>query len=263
MAEPLHARTARDGTRKYRDPATGIEYPSVTTITGSLSKDLVAWAAHETALATVDNFSRVRELVDDGTRDAAVDYIKSLSAARRARPADLGKLIHRIVESLAGDAPMPEITPEAAPYVHSFLAWVDDFAPDFVFNEAVVANPSVGYAGTLDAIVRLPHNRERVVVVDWKTGKRVYPEVALQLTAYRYAEEIWREQGKIAMPAVDGGAVLHLQPGGYEFRPVETNPAVFDYFRAIMRAHHWQRVYGKNVLGESIPTPASLAVSAP
>ena len=45
-----------------------------------------------------------------------------------------------------------------------------------------------GYAGTIDAIAIKPDRPEDgIYLIDYKTGKKIYPETALQLTAYRKA----------------------------------------------------------------------------
>ena len=50
--------------------------------------------------------------------------------------------------------------------------------------ERVVACPSCGYAGTLDLYARI---QGILTVLDWKSGKAIYPEAFLQNVAYRHA----------------------------------------------------------------------------
>src|ERR1035437_9451202 len=69
------------------------------------------------------------------------------------------------------------------PYMASFLAWVADFRPRFEATEFTVYNRTAGYAGTGDTLVWLPYfngateQRESLVLVDYKSGKNIYPEV--------------------------------------------------------------------------------------
>jgi len=70
-----------------------------------------------------------------------------------------------------------------------------------------------------------------VVLVDVKTGTRVYPEVCLQLAAYAAADFIGRPDGtEQLLPGLQAGAVLHLRPGGYRLLSVPIGRAVLEAF---------------------------------
>jgi len=136
------------------------------------------------------------------------------------------------------------------------VQWLEDFMPEFEMTEATVANPVVGYAGALDCVCRIPVLDKRLVI-DYKSGKGIYADVALQLSAYRYATEVWLPNAiKEPMPETDGGAVLHLKPGGYEFRPVFTGAAEFAAFCAARTAYVWKRENERRVICAPIPAPA-------
>ena len=69
----------------------------------------------------------------------------------------------------------------------AFMAWEDwrrsvKLKPIAV--EQVIYNEKHGYAGTLDLLADVDGV---LTVVDWKTGKAVYPEAHLQNEAYRQA----------------------------------------------------------------------------
>jgi hypothetical protein len=91
-----------------------------------------------------------------------------------------------------------------------------------------------GYAGTFDAIATLPGLG--LVLLDVKTGRRVYPEACLQLAAYAACEFVGDPDGRTEhpMPQVDTGAVLHLQPSGYRLIHVPVGRAVFEAFLAAL-----------------------------
>jgi hypothetical protein len=160
-------------------------------------------------------------------------------------------------------APWPEAIESYRP---GFVSWVNDFRPEFLAAEATVFNRSQAYAGTLDTIIRvragdlvaairangdnpaasieaaaiwagltsLPADTPLVVVVDFKTGRAVYAEVALQLSAYARHEFIGHPDGRTELPAIasDLGAVLHLRADGtYRFHLVRIDDAIYDAFR--------------------------------
>jgi hypothetical protein len=84
---------------------------------------------------------------------------------------------------------------------------------------------------------------------DYKTGKSVYPEVGMQLAAYRRATIGWTKNGtEIVPPATAGAVVLHVRPKdmpggeerGYSLRRSRPSDDVFDVFlaaKSIAAAH--------------------------
>jgi uncharacterized protein YecE (DUF72 family) len=143
--------------------------------------------------------------------------------------------------------PVYEPDSEDAPYIRSFLNFINDWEPRYIETEASVFNREHGYAGTLDAIVEIDGKR---YVMDYKTGKSVWPEVALQLAAYRYAEFIGRADGREdRLPHCNRGLVLHLRPDKYELVPVQVDGTVFDAFLSALDVHRWMKDVSKYVIG--------------
>jgi hypothetical protein len=113
--------------------------------------------------------------------------------------------------------------------MEAFEQFLADWTPHYVMTEASVFNTTEKYAGTLDAIV---HMNDARYLMDVKSGKGVYPEVGLQLAAYRYAEFIGLPDGsEEPMPQVDGAVVLHLpDEGGYDLLNIRADRDVFTAF---------------------------------
>jgi hypothetical protein len=118
------------------------------------------------------------------------------------------------------------------------------------------------YAGTLDAILHLPKHVDLFgnghVVVDYKTSaKGPYPEVALQLAAYRNADfAVLADGTKVDIPEITGGAVLSIvPPDPCKLIEVDCGPGVFDVFLAIQEVYrNWfvKGGYEKRVLGREL-----------
>ena len=198
------------------------------------------------------------------TRDLALRWIKGAADRHRDAAAERGTAVHAEAEQLvlqhARDAsrlildrmaikPWPD---EIAAYQQAFVDWVEDFHPVFLAAEATVFNRAQAYAGTLDAIVRLhlAGGLELVVIVDFKTGKAVYPEVALQLAPYARAEFVGAPDGRTELPMVpvEAGAVLHLTPKGYQFRLVRIDEPIFAAFQYAREVYRFVNETGKTVL---------------
>lgn len=99
------------------------------------------------------------------------------------------------------------------------------------------------------------------LLLDHKTGSGVYPEVALQLAAYRHAQFMEAPDGsEHPVPEVDGGAVLHLRPDGYELVPVVCDEQVFSHFLWFREGFRWIEDVSKDVIGDPI-RPAAREVA--
>jgi hypothetical protein len=127
-----------------------------------------------------------------------------------------------------------------------FSQFVTARRPRFVTSEATVFSRRHGYAGTLDAICVLDGT---LTLLDVKTGKSVYPEVALQLAAYAHADFVGHPDGtERRLPPVAAGAALHLRPGGYELVPVPIGEQVLAAFLAALEVFRWASEQAPKVL---------------
>jgi hypothetical protein len=259
---------------------------SVTTIIGALDKPaLVHWSAIETAKAAVDGIDIVQSRLRNEGRDSAIDYLKG---ARFRRPpgqrgaAELGTAVHAACEQYALTGTRPDVDGEVAPFVVQFDRFLQEFQPRYVATEVTVYEPEYSYAGTSDAFLNIDGMR---LIVDYKTSresfdakgnpKGPYPEVALQLAAYRHASlaAVWRarrfesfrrryyllsamEKAQAApVPEVDGGVVIYLTPDRYGVYPVRCDESVFEQFLYVIEAARWSFETSKAVIGHPMMPP--------
>lgn len=163
--------------------------------------------------------------------------------------ANLGSHVHSVCERIAKGEDTGDIQEAAVPYVNSFRQFIEDYSPEFVETEATVFSRTHGYAGTADAFIIIDG---KLYVVDYKTGKSVWPEVALQLAAYRHGDFFGRSDGtEDPIPKVDGALVLHIRPEGYTAIPVDAGADTFDTFLSALDIFRWQRIDGKHAMGEA------------
>lgn len=244
----------RGGSRFYVDPDdVRIKVPGVTSVVGMLPKDfLTYWAAKESAEAAVTNWDIVSKLVQrDPT--GAVDYLKGAHRRKSKAASDLGSAAHDMFERQArGDTiNLRHVHADIKPHVRWFDEFLQEIQPEFLHLEETVWSDAHQYAGSFDAIARVDGE---IVVLDWKTSKAVYDSVALQLSAYRYADRIIRaEDGQsVDVPAMHGGAVLHVRPEGWSFVPVECGEVVYGAFLALREVFEWEADGKKKVVGKPI-----------
>lgn len=190
MSAPVLARD-RSG-RRYVWPPKGpseLVVPSVTTILGQLSKPaLTNWAAKEVATYAAENMDAWQNL----PMSDAIDLLKRAPYRNMTKRQNIGSAVHAAIESWQGGEPVVEDL-DLLPYIAAAVSYLDEQTTEVLEQEATVFSRQYLYAGTLDAIATLKDGR--TAVVDWKTGKAIYPEAALQLCAYANAEFIGTPDG--------------------------------------------------------------------
>ena len=262
-------------------PQTGDDrFFSVTTLIGALDKPaLLYWAAEQTAIAACQVARSLPDRIDEEGEDAVIKWLRD---ARFRRPkgersaAELGSAVHDAIETYALTGTRPVVDDEVLPFLDQFDEWAQVWQPKYLAAEAAIYNRTYGYAGTLDAIVEIDG---QTVIVDYKSTRKSvdsrgkvstpYPEVALQLAAYRNAEllatfrarrfEQFRRRYYLLsdveaddcepMPAVDGAVVIHITPDHCHAFPVMTNEPVFDSFLYAVECCRWQQDLSKRVIG--------------
>jgi len=247
------------------------KYWSVTSIIGGgLPKPaLINWAKKFTAEYAVEHADAFATLVADDPK-GAVQWLKDAAYRDRDRKGEIGSNVHEAAEAYALGKPYPEWGDDEAPVMGSFVQWLDEWRPKFMAVEAPVFSRSQKYAGTLDAVAEfdfpgqgfglnwgVEEDRPIRLLIDYKTGKAIYPETALQLAAYRYAETFFGlpDSSETSMPEVDGCAALLLRPRGYHFIPVRADEAVFRAFLYIREVFRFQEELAKVVVGADLPVP--------
>lgn len=261
--------------RLYDDPVTGEKFWSVTTIIGGgLPKPaLLPWGIKSVAEVAVAKRKTLMAMTGEcegngcapgawcASCDAAVRWLKSAPYQQRDKAAGVGTKIHEAAEAYKLGKPAPPWPEDIAPSMVQFERWLRAFAPTFEQVEQTVYNRTQRYAGTLDAIVKLSDGRR--LLIDYKTGKGVYPEVGLQLAAYRFAEYMrLPDNSEAPIPPVDGAAVLHLLPESWQFIEVRADDEVFNAFLYARETFRFMEETSKTVIGQAMLPTATLTPEA-
>lgn len=151
--------------------ADGKRVPGVTTIVGRFKESggLVHWAWQ----CGVDG----------------IDYRKARDDAASA-----GTIAHDMIEcAIHGTKykPPPDATDEllaaAAMGLAGFRSWQEGSKVEILHTEVPLVSERYRYGGTIDAIGRVAG---ALVMLDWKTSNRIYPDYIVQVSAYR---ALWEE----------------------------------------------------------------------
>ena len=241
----------------------GQRIPGVTTVIGILDKPaLVNWAAEQSASYAVENWDTLSGL-------PVMERAKRIQGARyqtNRKAVVKGNRMHALGERLAHgetvDAP-----PEIRSQVEAYARFLDRWQLVTVATETPVCDTGYAYGGTFDLIAQTP--RYGTALMDIKTGKGVYAEVAMQLNAYaacdlRLVSEVitgprggkstvWREA---ALPQIDSLLVAHVLEDDVEMVPVKLDPAILDSFLHLLEVFEgWHKRVGWDFRDEASYDP--------
>jgi hypothetical protein len=242
VSPPL-AKTQADGSRRYENPRTGEVVPSVTTVLRVISKpNITQWAARKAAQFAVLHMDEMEGLSTAEKVDRIAGEHENISGAAR----ELGTAIHETIDSWQKGAAAED--PEGAgPYLNRFIDWVLDVQPSFIENECTLWSRTHEYAGTADAIAEIGG---KVYLLDFKTGKGVYAEAGLQISALAGCDFLIRPDGsEEEIPPLEELAAVQIRPRSCKLIRIahrEENFKAFLNARALVR---WQEEIAPHILG--------------
>lgn len=267
VTTPAAASSDQYGNRFYSipNPDTGVasELPSVTRLIGILAQPPIEiWKMK--AVAT--GLSRRPDLVALAAADPYQASQQALDAAKEG--ANMGTALHALTERVDdGTLDAGGVPDQVSGHLENYYRTRELFAWEVVATERTVYNFALGYAGTFDRILRL--SELGTVVADIKTGKGVYPEVALQLAALALGEGIWDPETERheALPEglrTDLGLVIHLLKTKCKVIPVDLTAAV-PAWRAITALAGWrdEKPLGAPLEHEAPSEPTSWRTGGP
>lgn len=243
MSAPELSRPVRGKGRHYEYPPTGDLLISVTNAQSALSMPaLPRWAAIEVAKVAY----KMRHALPEMDEAEAVDILRNSPWSKTNRAQDRGTSIHEALEKATKGITVP-LTGEAAQYVTGIQMFMAEHELEVWHTEVTVFHKELGYAGTADVIGLLDGVP---VMLDYKTGtKKLYDDISLQLSALRYATEMWVDGELRPMVQVDECVGVYIRPDGYQIGRVEEPSVAFDAFCALLQVRRWQ-VSDSPVLGE-------------
>lgn len=186
----------------------GVPYVSVTNVLKCIDKPALRYWSNKKVYQAM-----VKDPTISEKEALSAPYISSGEARSR------GTTVHSIVEAYKKTGVIIEDIPEEfRGYAKAFYSWVEESGVEVLKHEKTVYSKEHEYAGTLDLIVKIGSEEW---IVDVKTGKGIYPESWLQLSAYKQALE---EEGR---KVAEIGVLLLKENGKYVFEKGDFNIKAF------------------------------------
>ena len=210
----------------------GSYVPSVTAITGVIGKGngLLQWGANQATYYLRKQLEQAREeewgeLI---RQDTLWNEARFAHRKIKQEAADIGTQAHKWIEGfLRGEQQPPPAKEEAKSCCEAAVRWLAENKPTTLAQERKVYSVRHRYAGTLDKVAVIHGVR---CVLDWKTGKAIYPEHRLQTAAYAQAYE--EETGT----KIYCRWLIRLGKEDGQFQPVKLTEGLEDDFRAFLAA---------------------------
>ena len=223
---------------------------SVTSATGIIDKSrfLIPWAIN-LAKSYLLKYLETNKSVTAEELYPIIDEACAQHTIKKEEAADIGSQIHAWIESFANskitNANCPELPEDSDERVtagiSAFLSWYNENKVIFLESERLIYSKKYKYVGLTDAVAKV--NGE-LFIIDYKSGKSIYPEYAYQLSAYQQAYE--EETGKHCL----GNMVLHFDKENAEFTvkkyiDLEENCHNFETFLACLKIKKMEKINNK------------------
>jgi hypothetical protein len=248
MTQPKLAESTPQG-RYYRHPGRDGQSmnPSITNIKQVKNIPLVGWASRKCAEYASENIAKLAQLGPAEIKEL-VKGAPYRSDPDRPNEAGIGDIVHDWIDSYiksGGQIPNTEVYYDRDGREHpapitakrmwrQFGGLVDKYHPKFIESEFTVWSDKYGYAGTGDFSLSEINGKPWTTLVDNKTGKQPYPDMAMQLGALAYADFILDEDGtEREIPKFTHFAIAHIRPMSATLVPVPKE-AVDAWFKAFL-----------------------------
>lgn len=242
---------------------------SVTTILDSIDKPaLPHWYAREVAACAIDHLPYLARLRGRPAREQAFSWLRMAAERKKNAAGDLGSAIHKRAEARILGIPMPPVPPEHQPYTTGLDNFLADWAPTFEATELVIANPDDGWCGTCDGFVYFRGFGPILSIIDYKSGRGVWGEAALQLSAYNRGKVAWTKSGvELPPPHGERGFIIHIRPysvvngveegypDGYAVREVDIGDESYAQFLAAKKLDDGAS-FRRKAVGKPLTPPA-------
>lgn len=212
----------------------GVKATGVTTaLSEGLPKpQLTYWAARVVAETVADMPAQDLETLREMGRDAMVAALKAAPNQQRDNAAVRGTKVHNLAEQLVygHEITVPD---ELLGHVESAARFMDAWKIKPILVERPVASYQWMYAGTFDIVAELPDGQR--ILFDYKTSASgIWPDTALQLAAYRWADFYLAEDGTTETPMAEVDITdckaVWLRADGYDVIPLTTSKTVHTAF---------------------------------
>ncbi len=220
--------------------------------------NLVGWAARVVAETAADLTPQEYHQIRSQGRDNMVNHLRRAHIQQRNIAAVRGTRVHRAAELLqAGE--LVTVEDDIVGHVEQCARFLDQWKIRPLLVERPVGSYAWGYAGTFDLIAELPAGDR--ILFDYKTAASgIFPETAMQLAAYRYADayvadDAFKTEVPMREVGITGCKAVWVRADGYDVIPLVADKATHKAFLHALSVARFRTVMTEWV-GASEPPPS-------
>lgn len=247
-------------TGKHKYSVKGKTVYGVTSIVGVLDKPALKFWAVGRAIEVLEEKFLPGTVYDELEIKWMLDEAKRAHTVRLKKAGDVGTAVHQWLENYiiagVGKKPLPKLptNKEMRQCLKGFFKWTKENKVKFISAEQKCYSLKNNYAGTYDCEAMVNGKR---TIIDFKTGKGIYPEMILQATAYLMAKE------EDAKKKYTGGVIIlrlskeikEKNVKAFEEKVVprsDLTNGLFDVFLSCLNIYKWQMALKREWLKKNI-----------
>lgn len=245
MTQPALAYNDFEGMRRYNCEGLDPHPYSVTSLIKVIAPatNLMKWVDKKLVNAALESFKETGDI--DQARHQGLE-----ARWQSSDEADQGTSVHFLTEcsdrKWLGQYVAPTTIADEKklkPYVAQWEKARDAHQIQIIAVEVTLVNPEFGYAGTADRLCIVPSISSNIIPLDIKSGKNVYPDVALQCAALAKCTHLLNDDGSmVPIPwkmSSMFGAVAHVRPRSCKIYPLDLTTA-WEYFKLLPKIAEWR-----------------------
>lgn len=245
MTSPSQAYNDFEGMRRYNVDGMDVHPISVTSLIKVIAPPvgLVKWLDKKLVNAALESFKETGDI--DKARYEGLE-----ARWQSGDEADQGTSVHYLTECADKVLLNQFVDPmtiadqkKLKPYVAQWEKARDAHEIQIIAIEVTLVNPEMGYAGTADRLCIVPAISSNIIPLDIKSGKNIYPDVALQCSALARCTHLLNDDGTmVPIPwkmSSMFGAVAHVRPRSCKIYPLDLT-AAWEYFKPLPMLAEWR-----------------------
>jgi hypothetical protein len=220
-------------------------------------------------LALARGFITPEQIPPNKSREVQEKYLKRAPDRIRDAAAKIGTDVHELMERLSlGEA--LDVPNEYKNHIRAWRAFMQAYQVEVIKTEFTVESRRFNYMGTGD-LLYISHAFPELgrILADYKSSESgIWPDIALQLAAIRYADYIldclkrphaddYEHQpadvriDKTTLGTIQSYQGIQITGSGYQVVPVRVNENTFKVFQAAQIVADWKTDREKNALGKA------------
>jgi hypothetical protein len=158
---------------------------------------------------------------------------------QKTEASEFGSKVHSAIEAIYHGQDPYMFDDRFKKVIENFKKWSEHNISEWLAFEKAIYHDELMYAGTIDAVARLK-GANKLVLVDFKTSKKVREEYYLQVAAYVNATRM--EDNAVNLKDLDGAIIVHLDHDTllWEAVNVPLTEELFRVFKACLEIYQWR-----------------------